>query len=175
MQKNNEIELDFEIDKLTQSLEDVQTGLIYATEVLPVSKDDMRQILKKNGWQFDWKAEFENPQKSVYKLIISQQSEIVQGLISVSKEDNYVTMHLIESAPANFGKNKKYLGVAGNLVAFACKLSKEFGFDGEVFFFSKTKLIEHYEKTLGAVHIGGQRMIIYAPSAHRLIQQYFPT
>jgi len=42
--------LDFEIDKLTQSLEDVQTGESYVTEVLPLSRDDMKLILKKDGW-----------------------------------------------------------------------------------------------------------------------------
>ena len=47
------MQLDFEIDKLTHSLEDVQTGESYETEVLPLSKGDMKQILKKNGWQFD--------------------------------------------------------------------------------------------------------------------------
>ena len=169
------MQLGFEIDKLTRSIEDVQTGESYETEVLPLSKDDVKFLSKKNGWQFDWKMEFKNPVKSVYKLVISQQPEIIQGLVSISKEDGYVAMNLIENSPANFGKNKKYYGVAGNLVAFVCKLSKEYGFDGEVFFFSKTQLIEHYEKTLDAVHIGGHKMIIFAQAAQKLIQKYFPT
>jgi len=168
------MQLDFEIDLLTHSLEDVQTGESYATDVLPLSRDDMKLILKKDGWQFDWGIEMKNTKKSVFKLVMLQQSEIIQGLVSTSKEDGYVMMNLIESAPVNFGKNKKYYGVAGNLVAFVCRLSKEYGFDGEILFFSKTKLIEHYEKTLGAVHIGGHRMIIYEQEAQRLIQKYFP-
>ena len=168
------MQLDFEIDKLTYSLEDVQTGESYATEVLPLSRGDMKHILKKDGWQFNWGIEMKNPAKSVFKLVILQQPEIIQGLVSTSKEDGYVMMNLIESAPVNFGKNKKYYGVAGNLVAYVCRLSKEYGFDGEILFFSKTKLIEHYEKTLGAVHIGGHRMIIYEQEAQRLIQKYFP-
>ena len=166
--------LDFEIDKLTHSLEDVQTGESYATEVLPLLKEDMKHVLNKDGWQFDWSIEMKNPAKSVFKLVMLQQPKIIQGLVSTSKEDGYVMMNLIESAPANFGKNKKYYGVAGNLVAFVCRLSKEYGFDGEILFFSKTKLIEHYEKTLEAVHIGGQRMIIYEREAQRLIQKYYP-
>ena len=52
-------------------------------------------------------------------------------------------MHLIESAPFNLGKEKIYLGVPGNLVAFACKLSFQRGGEGYVSFLSKTKLIEH--------------------------------
>jgi len=38
---------------------------------------------------------------------------------------NYVFMHLVENAPNNIGKGKKYLGVCGNLTAFGCKLSME--------------------------------------------------
>jgi hypothetical protein len=166
--------LDFEIDKLTRSIEDAQTGESYETKVLPLSKDDVKHLLKKNGWQFDWKIEMANPAKSVFKLVMAQQPEIIQGLVSISKEDGYVMMNLLESSPANFGKNKKYYGVAGNLVAFVCRLSKEYGFDGEILFFSKTKLIEYYERTLGAVHIGGHRMIIYEREARQLIQKYFP-
>ena len=167
--------LDFEIDKLSHSIEEVQTGKSYKTEVLPLLKNDMKQIVKKNGWQFDWAMEVKNPAKSVFKLVTLKQPEVIQGLVSTTKEDGYVMMNLIESSPANFGKNKKYHGVGGNLVAFVCRLSKEYGFDGEILFFSKTKLIEHYEKTLGAVHIGAHRMIIYEREAQQLIQKYFPT
>jgi len=66
-----------------------------------------------------------------------------------------------------------YEGVPGNLVAFACKQSKEKGYDGFISFFSKTKLLGHYEKTLGAVHVGGHRMVIYELAAEKLINQYF--
>lgn len=63
--------------------------------------------------------------------------------------------------------------MAGNLVAYACKVSFQHGFDGYVAFTAKTKLIGHYEKTLGAYHIGGQRMIILTQSAELLINKYF--
>jgi hypothetical protein len=42
----------------------------------------------------------------------------------------YLEMHLIENAPHNFGTKKTYLGVAGNLVAFACKMSFELRISG---------------------------------------------
>ena len=45
----------------------------------------------------------------------------------------------------------------GNLVAYACKESWEKGYQGFVAFVSKTKLIRHYEETLGARCIGGQQ------------------
>ena len=47
--------LDFEIDKLTHSIENTVSGESFPTEVLPLSKPDLIQISKKNGWQFNWK------------------------------------------------------------------------------------------------------------------------
>ena len=82
-------------------------------------------------------------------------------------------MHLIESAPFNLGKEKIYLGVPGNLVAFACKLSFQRGGEGYVSFLSKTKLIEHYERSLGAIHVGGGKMVITTQEALKLTNKYF--
>jgi hypothetical protein len=82
-------------------------------------------------------------------------------------------LELIESAFFNLGKNKIYEGVAGNLVAFACKVSFQRGFDGFVSFTAKTQLIVHYEKTLGAKHFGNQLMIIETRAAKLLVNKYF--
>jgi hypothetical protein len=83
-------------------------------------------------------------------------------------------MHLIESAAFNKGASKVYAGIPANLVAFACKLSFQRGCDGYVSFIAKTKLIEHYIKTLGAVHVGQQRRVINPEAALKLIDKYFP-
>lgn len=82
-------------------------------------------------------------------------------------------MELVESAPFNHGQNKLYEGVSGNLVAFACKVSFQHGFEGFISFIAKTKLIEHYEKSLGAYHFGNQLMIIHTKAAEYLIDRYF--
>jgi len=134
---------------------------------------DLININRKKGWQFDWKSEFKQPDRTVYKLTISNNTDIVQGVISLTSNRDNVYMHLIESAPFNYGKNKIYEGVAGNLVAFACKLSFQNGTDGYVSFRSKTKLIDHYVKTLGAYHFGGHLMLIETPAALNLIGKYF--
>jgi hypothetical protein len=84
-----------------------------------------------------------------------------------------VYMHLIESAPFNRGKRKMYARVPRNLVAFACKLSFQRGDEGNVSFLSKTKLVQHYIDTLGAVHFGGRVTIINTEAALRLISKYF--
>ncbi|MFV0564608.1 MAG: hypothetical protein ACK5NB_02135 [Flavobacteriaceae bacterium] len=82
-------------------------------------------------------------------------------------------MDLIESAKFNKVKNKLYNGVAGNLVAFACKLSFSKGYDGVVSFVAKTQLIGHYEKTLGAKRFAGNRMFIDTKEAKILVKQYY--
>ena len=66
-----------------------------------------------------------------------------------------------------------YSGVSGNLVAFACKISFHRGHEGNVSFLSKSQLVDHYIKTLGAFHFGGRVMIIETQSALKLIDRYF--
>ncbi len=83
-------------------------------------------------------------------------------------------MHLVETAPHNFGKNKKYFGVMYNLVAFVCKLSFDNDFDGVVAFTAKTTLISHYREKLGAIRIPGfNRMVIETEEAKKLVNSYY--
>lgn len=173
MKSKNEIELDFEVDRLTNSIENVRSGDSFVTEISLLTKTDTKAITKKNGWQFDWRTELKFSAREVFKLTITNNPNIIQGLISLEVKTDHVYMHLIESAPFNIGKDKTYLGVPGNLVAFACKFSFQRGGEGYVSFLSKTKLIEHYQQSLGAIHIGGQSMVITTEAALKLTNKYF--
>ena len=169
-----QIGLDFEIDKLTNSIENAFTGDSFSTDIAIISNSEITTITKKNGWLFDWKFEFKQPERDVYKLTIVNNQAIIQGLISIEIKFDHVYLHLVESASFNKGKEKIYAGVPGNLVAFACKLSFQRGHEGNVSFFSKTKLIQHYIDSLGAIHVGGRIMIIDTKAALKLINKYFP-
>ena len=138
-----------------------------------MSKTDLKGITKSRGWTFNWKTEFNDPAKEVYKLNIVNNSTIIQGLISLEIKADHIYMHLVENAPFNRGKSKMYSGIAGNLVAFACKLSFQRGHQGNIAFISKTQLIDHYVKTLGAFHIGGRVLAIESKAAQILIDKYF--
>ncbi len=164
--------LSFIVDKLTNSIENVVTGDSFPTDISIISHLDFKTITKRSGWQFDWNNEYNHPERDIYKLTISNQSAI-QGLISTEVLIDHVFVHLIESAPFNKGRGKFYSGVPGNLIAFACKLSFQRGHDGNVSFISKTQLLHHYEESLGAIHIGGRRMIINTEAAMNLINKYF--
>jgi len=165
--------LAFWIDKLTNSIENTISGDSFRTEVIRLSRVDVKHLTKKNGWKFSWKEEFDNPAKEVYKLTIVNNPSIIQGLVSLEVKVDHVYMSLLESAPFNLGRNKLYEGVPANLVAYACQVSFQRGFDGFVSFNAKTKLIEHYTKTLGAVWEGGTLMVIYTNMARKLVEQYF--
>jgi len=168
------VELAFEVDKITESIENAETGEVLKTLVLPVTKDDLKQTTKKNGWLFDWKLELARPEYQVYKLVAEQEPQTIQGMVSLIKREDHVFMNLIESAPFNRGKRKKYIGVCGNLTAFGCKMSKDYGFDGVIVYEPKTALISHYQKTLGAVMISERRMAIFEKDAQVLLDKYFP-
>jgi len=173
MPEDSVYHLNLVIDDLTNSIRHVQSGKSFQTDVIPATAADMGLVLKKDGWQFLWKKEFEKTDRLVFKLIRSDAPAQIQGLISLSDMEGFVYVHLAESAPMNFGKNKAHEGIGGNLFAYACKRSWDTGNEGFVSFQAKTRLIKHYEITLGAVRNNGHNMIIYPQEALFLIKQYF--
>ena len=102
------MEQSFIIDKLTDSILNTISGDSFQTEVSRLTTIDLINITKKNNWKFDWKSEFNDIQKEVYKLSIVNNSKIIQGLLSITIEKDHVFMNLLESAPFNIGKNKLY-------------------------------------------------------------------
>ena len=171
----DKIEQGFIVDRLTDSVLNTISGDSFQTDVATLKKSDLRHVTQKKGWKFNWKSEYNDLTREVYKLTIVNNPDIIQGLMSVSIERDHVFMNLLESAPFNLGKNKLYEGVPGNLVAYACKLSFQKGFEGFVAFTAKSKLIKHYEQALGAYHFKNQRMIIATEAAKRLVMKYFKT
>ena len=166
------MELDFIIDKLTNSIENTSTGEVFDTEITKLASKDSKQI-KKIEWQFNWQAELKDKTKEVFKLTTVNNPTIIQGLLSIEDKSDHIFMHLIESAKFNKGKEKVYYGVPGNLVAYACKVAVEKGYEGFLAFDAKSALIKHYEQSLLATHFRGQRMFIETKAAFILISKYF--
>ncbi len=158
-----------EVDKLTNSIENIFSGDRFDTEISTVSSTE----IKKSNWLFDWKSETKNSSRQVFKLTIKDNPKVIQGLMSLEVRQGHIFLHLIENAVFNRGQNKIYVGVAGNLFAYACKLAFEHGFDGYVSFVTKTNLREHYSKTLGASVLYSNTMVIETKAALKLVNQYF--
>lgn len=172
MGKGKTEELDFIIDKLTNSIELVTTGKSFDTIVTRLSWEDRKQV-KNKEWQFKWHEELKQKDNEVYKLTTVDNPAVIHGLLSITEKSDHMFMNLIENAKFNKGRNKIFEGVAANLVAYSCKCSFERGLDGFLAFDAKTVLIKHYEETLKAQHFGGRRMIIYPQAALKLVNQYF--
>lgn len=164
--------LDFVIDKLTNSIENTSTGEVFDTVIVQLTGKDLHMI-RMLEWQFDWSNELKDRTKEVYKLTTENNPTIIQGLMSIEDKQDHIFMHLIESSKFNKGKGKIYLGIPGNLVAYACKVSVDKGYQGFVAFDAKSALIKHYQETLHATHFRGLRMFIETNAALRLISQYF--
>lgn len=108
MEKKKITEQDFVIDRLTNSILNTISGDSFQTEIALLTKTDLKNATKKIGWNFNWKSEFEDIKKEVYKLTIEGNSAILQGLLSLTIEVDHVYMNLLESSPFNIGKNKVY-------------------------------------------------------------------
>lgn len=172
MKKSTQKPLDFIIDKLTNSIENTSTREIFDTAVVRMTLKNLNEI-KKSDWRFEWAKEIKDKTKEVYKLTTINNPTIIQGLVSLEDKQDHIFMHLIESAKFNKKKDKVYLGVPGNLVAYACKVSVDKGYQGFLAFDAKTALIKHYQESLYATHFRGLRMFIETEAALRLISQYF--
>ena len=171
------MELNIEIDSLTNCLIERSSGQQYDTEyrlvAKTITKEDAEK-LKSEGWLFDWSI----PHKDnceIYALTLKDSTEI-EGLIALKhfRSQFFTFVELVESAPHNFGNKGRFIGVGAHLFAIACKLSWDVGNEGYVQFVAKTALVEHYKKTLNAQSIDSQKMYIDSAGAIELIKKYFP-
>ena len=108
MKKNSNRELDFIIDKLTNSIENILTGEVFDTEIVRLTSSDAKQI-KKADWQFDWLLELKDKTKEVYRVTTVNNPTIIQGLLSIEDKQDHIFMHLIESAKFNIGKGRLFI------------------------------------------------------------------
>lgn len=167
--------IDIIIDGITDCIIDTKTGKKVNTTYKKLEQRITKaeaEFLLSSGWSFDWSL----PQRDgfdIYQLFTVEDYEL-QGMIAVKhdKKELFTHVEIAEANPDNVGCDGKYIGTGANLFAVACKVSWDEGNDGYLSFMAKTNLIEHYEKTLGAKHIGGQQMVIEPYAASYLISKY---
>ena len=109
MDDSKKIEQGFIIDRLTNSILNTVSGDSFQTEVIRVSKSDLKYITKNKGWNFNWKQEFDEIKKEVYKLTIVNNPNIIQGLLRIMgliKEPEGVDF-IIQSPPLTDTERKE--------------------------------------------------------------------
>ena len=129
-----------------------------AKQSIVISKveDDEFKILTKKRYSFIWKIE--KNQASIYKLQIEEQKDIlgVMALVDFPTESR-MEIKLLASSKENVGKKKLYEGIAGCLIAFACRESlKRYGQLACVSLIPKTELKSYYMKKYGMIDAGWQ-------------------
>jgi hypothetical protein len=77
--KQAKYHIGIEVDRLTNSIVNTISGDSFPTDVHPVSKTDIKNTTKKNGWTFNWPDEFKLRDRQVFKLTIRNNPAIIQG------------------------------------------------------------------------------------------------
>lgn len=95
-------EVDIEIDRLTNSIVNSITAEVFETEFNKVLKKE----IKKKDWVFDWGMELKDTKNEVYKMTTIENKGIIQGLISLKIDIDFVFVNLVENANFNRGKER---------------------------------------------------------------------
>jgi len=152
---------------------DTSSNQLVKAEIIPLS-NKVDVPLKKNGWNFNWRLLTKQNNAQTYVLKLINKPKTVEGALQLRVENGMMIMDVLEIAPHNIGKNKRYDYVAGVLIAYACRESfkLESNYKGFLTFVAKTKLIEWYKKKYGAELALGQRMFIDWENGQKLIKKY---
>jgi len=163
--------IDVQIDKITDCLVERATGKRVQTTVILQEKLGTKEtaVLRRAGWKFDRSI----PRKGGFDVYRLEVSGSLIGLIALKVQEGFVFVDLVESNAHNIGKSGIYEGVGAHLFAIACKISLDNGCEGFVSFVAKTRLINHYKKSIGAKVMGGTNMYIPTGYAIILVDKYF--
>lgn len=149
--------------------------------VVPATPEDLKNTA---NWQTQWTSKAARAMPNKVALHRKDNGELL-GLMSflVDEKGYAVKVVYLESAGhsnANLlrqsAQPKKYVGIAKVLLAYAIQVSKEWDFDGEIYFKAKTsELREYYGRVFGAVSLGQYdpfRMIIWEDAAQAILSSY---
>jgi hypothetical protein len=134
-----------------------------------LTESDYKGITKEK-YHFDWKTEKSN---TVYKLRLLDDNAIL-GLMSIKEypSEDRIEIVLLASSTDNTGKNKIYEGIAGALIAYACREAiKLFGENACVSITPKTELKKYYMKQYGMLDAGRQ-IFLETASLFNLLNKY---
>ncbi len=137
--------------------------------ILPASWADLIAADKSGNFQFSWESE---KKKEVFKLQVEASREVL-GMMALKDMPHEIRIDInaIEASKQNVGVNKVYEGIAGFLIAFACRQAFLRGYGGFVSLTPKTLLIEHYRQVYGFTQMG-TKLCTYDENSETLIETY---
>jgi len=138
--------------------------------ITPVEIDDFKKISKKRYF-FDWKKAAKTC--SVFKLSLVEDDDILGlvGLIDFPEECR-IQIALICVSRENKGATRKFKGITGCLIAFACKRAvKKYTDDACVSMIPKTGIRNHYIEKYNMLD-GRRQLFLEGVSLRNLIIKY---
>lgn len=136
-----------------------------------------------DGWSFNFNKQILSKGKRAFVLVKEDSPTVIEGCMIFSNHETFGPfMDYLEVAPHNLGKKGKYKGVAGCLIAYACRLSfketigaergiltfKAFAKDGD----AQRYLEDLYRAKYLAVKNPFGYMEIYSDQSEFLINEY---
>ena len=134
-------------------------------------KDKEFVLLTKKRYSFIWK-QLKGKAKT-YKLQIDGEDDIL-GVMALDDfpDESRIEIKLLATSKENIGRNKKYEGIIGCLLAFACSESLiKYNELACVSLIPKTELKNHYINKYGMTDAGWQ-VFIEGPELSLLIRNY---
>ncbi len=130
------------------ALKDAKSGQFFKAVIAKVVETDYGWIRNSGEFVFKWKNE---RQHEVFKIFLKNRNDEILGLLSINdRQDEFrIHLNLIEVGQTNVGRDKAIDNIAGSLIAAACKISFDRGYNGFVSLKPKTKLIPLYQNKYG--------------------------
>ncbi|WP_300412706.1 hypothetical protein [uncultured Oscillibacter sp.] len=160
---------------------DAASGKKVPAFIRPAKEADLAET---QDWQTNWMSSFVSGLPNKVALCRGETNELL-GLMSYELDQGSLAVEIIylESARhsnANLlhaeGGQKRYIGIAKALFAYAVQVSMDAGFDGVLVFKAKTsELLNYYRREFGARQVGSYdpfRLVIWEDAAERLIAEY---
>ena len=150
-----------------------------------VSEATQEDFEKTRDWQTRWTSRAVKKMPNKVALRRTDNEELL-GLMSYEEQDGNFAVEIIyleNAAHSNANllhmrnEEKKYIGIARALFAYAIKVSLDDGYGGVLFFRAKSdKHVEYYSKNFGARTLGRYdpyRMAIWEEAAMEIISDYW--
>ena len=151
------------------------------TYVSPATAADLQATTK---WQTKWTSKAAQDMPNKVALRRTDTNELL-GLMAYTVDDAILAVEIIYVESADHSNanllheidgEKKYIGIAKALFAYAVSISIENGYDGVLVFKAKTsELVEYYIREFGASHVGSYdpfRLVIWEDAARELIDYF---
>lgn len=149
-----------------------------------VSEATQQDFTATKNWQTNWQSSFitQLPNKVALKR---EDSNELLGLMSYDLDEGGLAVEIIYLESARHSNanllhmtdgQKKYLGIARALFAYAIQVSLDAGFDGVLLFKAKgSELLDYYIREFGARQVGAYdpfRLVIWEDAAEKIVAEF---